>query len=145
MLHALQEPGGVPDSHDPQVRIGGMDTLDNVVDRDVGGGAGQNLGFVQVHCLEDKLYHGGGLACAGGPVDKGNISRGEALLDGGVLGGIQALVVIVELFVSHHVIIQAWGSLSEKDLDQMLVFEVLIALQRINSLFASFVSDLVGK
>jgi hypothetical protein len=93
-----------------------MDPLDNVVDRDVGGGARENLGFVQVHGLEDKLYHGGGLAGTWGPVDQGNISRGQALLDGGVLGGIQALVVIVELFVSHHVIIQAGGSLSEKDL-----------------------------
>ena len=61
------------------------------------------------------------------------------------MGGIQAFVVIVELFISHHVIIQAWGSLSEKYLNKMLVFEVVIVLQLINSLFASFMSDLVGK
>ena len=119
----------MPDSHDPQIRIGGMDTLDNVVNRDVGRSASQNLGLMQVHGLQDQLYDSGGLSCARRTVDQGNISRGKALLDGGVLGGIQAFVVIVKLFISHQVIIQAGSSLSEKNLNEMLIFEVLIVLQ----------------
>jgi len=114
-----KDASGVSQANNVKLRLG--EALHEVISRDVGGAAGENLGLgaVLLNELVDNLDYRGGLSRSRRPVDKGHIRGGEGKRNGLLLGLVEGIIQVLQIGVLR-VRLKPWLLLSKQDLHQVI-------------------------